>query len=68
MADRRVEIDYVLDRLGENHLAQAYRILVPERRKHIDGIHEHDHGSDLRESLLRCTEGGGDDCQSDVSA
>ena len=29
MRDRQVELDYVFDRLGEGHLAQAYRLLVP---------------------------------------
>ena len=66
MVDRRVEIDYVFDRLGESHLVQAYRILVPERRKPTEGVHDDKHGSDLRESLVGFTEAGGNDCQSDV--
>ena len=30
MVDRRVELDYVFDRLGGFALAQAYRMLVPQ--------------------------------------
>jgi site-specific DNA recombinase len=37
MADRRVELDYVFDRLGEAQLVQAYRMLVPERRRVTGG-------------------------------
>ena len=61
VADRRVEVDYVFDRLGENYLGQAYRILVPERRKGREGVDENDHGSDLSTSLHRFAERGGDD-------
>ena len=53
MADRRVEIDYVFDRLGESHLVQAFRVLVPERRKRTEGVQDDDdHGGNLRASLL----------------
>jgi DNA invertase Pin-like site-specific DNA recombinase len=52
VADRRVEVDYIFDRLGEKRLVQAYRILVPERRQRTEGLDEYDHGSDLRASLL----------------
>jgi site-specific DNA recombinase len=64
--DRRVEIDYVFDRLGESHLVQAYRILVPERQKRTEGVHDDEHGRDLCASLLDFTEAGGNDCESDV--
>ena len=66
VVDRRVEIDYVFDRLGESHLVQAYGILVPERRRRTEGVHDDKHGSDLCESLLDFTEAGRNDCQSDV--
>jgi hypothetical protein len=59
VADRRVEVDYVFDRLGENHLVQAYRILVPERRKRTEVVNNDDDSSDVRTSLLRIAEGGG---------
>ena len=33
--DRRVEHDYVFDRLGNERLTQAYRILLPQRRRSL---------------------------------
>ena len=35
MVDRRLEVscEFVFDRLAEANVAQAYRILVPERRR-----------------------------------
>ena len=33
MGDRRVELEYVFDRLGDLQLSQAYRLLVPEQQK-----------------------------------
>jgi hypothetical protein len=33
VAGRLVESEFVFDRLGEATLAQAYRVLVPERRR-----------------------------------
>jgi hypothetical protein len=56
--DRRVEIDYVFDRLGESHLVQAYRILVPERQTRTEGVHDDEHDCDLCASLLDFTEAG----------
>jgi hypothetical protein len=32
MADRQVSVEFVFDRAGERGLAQAYRVLVPQRR------------------------------------
>ena len=56
----------ISDRLGESPLVQAYRILVPERRKRTEGVHDDNDGSDLCESLHDLTKAGGNDCQSDV--
>ena len=65
MGDRRVELKYVFDRLGEAHLAQAYRMLVPERRWLTGGGIGDGDGSDLRTGLLGPTEGLADDRQPD---
>lgn len=32
MAERTVSVEFVFDRAGDKGLAQAYRMLVPERR------------------------------------
>jgi hypothetical protein len=64
MDDRQVELDYVFDRLGEAHLALAYRLLVPKRRRLTRGnVGHEDDGGDLRTSVLDPTEGGGDRCE-----
>ncbi len=64
MDDRPVELDYVFDRLGEAHLALAYGLLVPKRRRltRRDLGHEDD-GGDLRTSVLDPPEGAGDHCE-----
>ena len=67
MASRRVEVVSVFDRLGKPHLAQAYRILVPELKRTRQGSFEHGHSSDLRKSLVGETEGIADDFESDSS-
>ena len=33
VGDRRIEHAYVFDRLGDERLTQAYRILIPQRRR-----------------------------------
>lgn len=65
MADRRVELNYVFDRLGELQLIQAYHLLVPERRKLIDRGQENEDSSDLRKSLFGQAEERSNDCQPD---
>jgi len=32
VAERQVSVEFVFDRAGDQALAQAYRVLVPERR------------------------------------
>jgi hypothetical protein len=64
MDDRQVELDYVFDRLGEAHLSQAYRLLVPRRRRLTRGnIGDEDNSGDLRTSVLDSAEGGEDRCE-----
>ena len=52
MGDRRTELEYIFDRLGEAHLVQAYRVLVPERRRLTGGGIGDGDSSDLRAGLL----------------
>lgn len=68
MADRRVELNYVFDRLGELQLIQAYHLLVPERRKLIDKGQGDEDSSDLRKSFFRQTEERSNDRQPDSGA
>lgn len=68
MADRRVELDYVFDRLGTLQLIQAYRLLVPERRKLIDKGQDNEDGSDLRQGLFGQAKERSNDCQPDGGA
>ena len=66
MADRRVELDYVFDRLGDTQLVQAYRLLVPQRRWQTRGDGDDgEHGGDLRASVFGSTETAADHSQSD---
>jgi hypothetical protein len=66
MDDRPVELDYVFDRLGDAHLVQAYRLLVPERRRLTRGdVANDDDGGDLCAGFFGPTEGGADHCQPD---
>ncbi len=66
MDDRPVVLDYVFDRLGEAHLAQAYRLLVPERRRLTRGdVGNADDSGDLRAGFFGATERGADHCQPD---
>lgn len=53
MEDRRIELDYVFDRLGEAQLVQVYRLLVPERRRLTgrEGDSDDDSG-DLRAAYI----------------
>ena len=64
VADRQVEVEYVFDRLGDAALVQAYRLLVPERRRVREGLKDGD-CSDLRQSILREAEAGADDNEPD---
>ncbi len=41
MAERAVSVEFVFDRTGTKALAQAYRMLVPERRARIRDAEEH---------------------------
>lgn len=68
MADRRVELDYVFDRLGTLQLIQAYRLLVPERRRLIDKEQDDEDGSDLRQSLFGQAENRPNDRKPDGGA
>ena len=77
---RRVEIEFVGDRLAGARLAQAYSALAPERRRvtgnegsdverhgHADGRAGEDRG-DLRAGVLRAPTPGADDRKSDRRA
>lgn len=68
MADRRVELNYVFDRLGELQLIQAYHLLVPERRKLIDRGPGNEDSSDLRKGFFGQAEERSNDCQPDGGA
>jgi hypothetical protein len=68
VADRRVELDYVFDRLGDLQLIQAYRLLVPERHKLIERGKNDESSSDLRQGLFGQAEERSDDCESDLGA
>src|SRR2546427_353667 len=74
--DRRVEHDYVFDRLGGERLIQAYRLLVSERRRTVRptqprrsvgsrGGASCEDRRDLRSGLVGPAERGADDHQSD---
>ena len=68
VADRKIELDYVFDRLGDRQLIQAYHLLVPEQRKLIErGQGDEDRG-DLRKGIFGQTEERSNDRQSDGSA
>jgi hypothetical protein len=48
VAERKVSAEFVFDRASEQTLAQAYRILVPERRARTvqrRDVHDHDQTS-----------------------
>lgn len=68
VADRRVELNYVFDRLGELQLIQAYHLLVPERRKIIAKGEDDEHSSDLRTGFVGPAEERSNDCQPDGGA
>ena len=65
MAERRVELEYVFDRLGELQRAQAYQLLVPQRRRIIEKGPEDENRGDLCEGVLGQAEGGTNNRQSD---
>ena len=77
---RRVEIEFVGDRLAGARLAQAYSVLAPERRRVIgnegSGDERHGHADgragegrgDLRAGVLRAPAPGADDSESDRRA
>jgi hypothetical protein len=60
-AERLVAAEFVFDRAGDQLLAHAYRILVPERRGRVRDRSDHDHSSDLRPGVGESPEGGADD-------
>ena len=76
MEDRRVEHDYVFDRLGDERLIQAYQVLVSQRRRTVrptqprdsvdskGGVSSEDRRN-LRSGLVGPAERGADDHQSD---
>lgn len=68
MTDRRVELNYVFDRLGELQLIQAYHLLVPERRKTIAKGEDDEDSSDLRKGFFGQAEERSNDCQPDGGA
>jgi len=55
VAEQQVELEYVFDRLGDLNLAQAYRLLVPEKKRLREKYD--DSCSDLREGIIRKAEG-----------
>jgi len=69
-----LKLEYRLDRLLPEKLAQAYQLLVPEQRRptrgaasqNVEMMHEQT-GSHLRSSLFRSPEGESHDRQSDRS-
>ncbi len=65
VAKRRVELEYVFDRLGEVQLSQAYGLLVPERQRLIQKGADDDNSSNLRKGIVSPPEGKSDDCQPD---
>ena len=66
MDDRRVELDYVFDRLGEAQRVEVYRLLVPPRRRRTREGGQHDeHGGDLRTGVFGPPERGADHRESD---
>jgi hypothetical protein len=52
VAERWVDVEFVFDRTGDTALAQAYRILVPERRGRRSNRSDHDDCSYLRPSVF----------------
>lgn len=68
VADRKIELDYAFDRLGDLQLIQAYHLLVPERRKLIEKRQDDEDSGDLRKSLFGQAEERSNDCQPDSGA
>jgi hypothetical protein len=68
VADRKIELDYVFDRLGDHQLIQAYHLLVPERRKLIERGQSDENGGDLCEGIFGQAEERSNDRQPDGSA
>ena len=76
MGERRIEHAYVFDRLGSERLPQAYRILMPQRRRRLksgaaidaEGGPSDEDRRDLCARLLGPAEGGADDRQPDQRA
>lgn len=68
VADRKIELDYVFDRLGDHQLIQAYRLLVPERRKLIERGQGDEDSGDLCKGIFGQTEERSNDRQSDGGA
>jgi hypothetical protein len=66
VAERQVSLEYVFDRTGEQALASAYRVLVPERRartaQRSDDDHTQESGSQFVVSAI------GDDGRSVLGA
>ena len=65
VADRKIEFDYVFDRLGDHQLIQAYHLLVPERRKLIERGQGDEDSGDLRQSIFGQAEERSNDRQPD---
>ena len=61
MAERDVIVEFVFDRIGPRAVANAYRILVPERRGRRERRSDDEHSSDLRPGVVGSAEGGPDD-------
>src|SRR5882762_7046083 len=70
---RDIGLEYTFDRLFPAKLQQVYELLVPDRvRSTRDALtpegERHEERRDLRSSVLRPTEGGAHDCESNRSA
>src|SRR5437867_1080153 len=68
VADRLVESEFLFDRLGPSALAQAYRVLIPERRRTNEGGASHGSSSHLRQGVVGTPARGGDDRLADGGA
>ena len=74
-ATRRLQLEYRFDRLSPDKLAQAYHLLVPERRRAIESssaenptieeVNDEQARGDLCSSLIRPAEGATHNRESD---
>jgi hypothetical protein len=52
VAERQVSLEFVFDRTGEQALASAYRVLVPERRARTAQRSDDDHSQESGPQLV----------------